>query len=705
MLKRVVAFSTVLLGLTNAPSRAQDYREYPGLETGKMWTFDVPPLDYWATRYDFRPSASWLEHVRMATARQPGCTASFVSGEGLVMTNHHCARACIEGVTGSGEDLLERGFYAAKREEERRCPNFNLDQLAAITDVTDSVARAVPTNAPPDQAARLRTQAIEGLERRCAAEGEGLFCQVVTMYRGGQYKLYRFRRYTDVRLVFAVESQMAFFGGDPDNFTYPRHDLDVSFYRAYDRGQPLKTEHFRWSAGGSQEGDLVFVIGNPGSTGRLNTVAQLEFLRDVQYPAQLGQLADQIAVYHEVGRLDENRRNALRNTLFGAENTQKAVRGYQSGLLNERLMVKKRSWESEFRARVNANADLKRRHGAAWDEIARVRQELAQVDARRRFHSLNAYGARLLNLAGLMVRYHAELAKPDADRLPPFRDANRAGLERALYTAPVDTMLDRWLLAAWFRAMVQTLPENDAVRQAALGGRPADQAALEMVRGTEIASADARKALIEGGAARIQASQDPFIALARVIDPLERAVQARVTELTNREAQQDELVARALLAVYGSSVAPDATFSLRISDGEVKRYPANGTLIQPYTTFYGLWDRWAGYAGQAPWNLPPRWVERRAALDLATPLNGASTNDIIGGNSGSPVINRNGEIVGLIFDGNIEMLPNRFLFTEEVSRSVWVDSRGIIEALRKVYDAGALADELVGAAAMGGARE
>jgi hypothetical protein len=697
MRRTMVIAALAGLGLAARPLASQEYREYPGLETGKMWTFDVPPLDYWARRYEFRPAAEWLEHVRMATARQPGCTASFVSGEGLVMTNHHCARACIEAVTGSGEDLLEHGFYARTRADERPCPNVTLDQLIAITDVTDSIARAVPETVAPDEAARRRTDAIQALERRCAGQGEGAFCQVVTMYRGGQYKLYRFRRYTDVRLVFAVESQVAFFGGDPDNFTYPRHDLDVSFYRAYHDGQPLRTTHFTWSIAGAREGDLVFVIGNPGSTGRLNTMAQLEFLRDVQYPAQLAQLADQIAVYHEVGRLDDNRRNALRNTLFGAENTRKAVRGYQSGLLDERLMARKRAWEAEFLGRVSASADLRRRYGAAWDEIARVRRELASIDAQRRFHSFNAYGSRLLNLAGFLVRYPAERAKPDADRLPPFREANRAGLERALFDGPpVDTALDRRLFAAWLRAMAQALPETDPARRAALGGRLPDEVARSMVSGTSIASGDARKALVEGGAAAIAASRDPFIALARALDPLERAVQARVTELTNRETQQEELVARALLAAYGSSVAPDATFSLRISDGEVKRYPANGTLIQPFTTFYGLFDRWAGYAGQAPWNLPARWLDRRAALDLATPLNAVSTNDIIGGNSGSPVINRDRQIVGLIFDGNIEMLPNRFLFTEEVSRSVWVDARGIIEALRKVYEAGPLADELVG---------
>lgn len=694
---RPLRLALVALATLALPLAAQQPAEYPGLETGKMWTFDQPPLDYWATRYGFRPASDWIEHVRLSAARQPGCTASFVSAGGLVMTNHHCARSCIAGTTRQGEDLLRDGFYAARREDERPCPNFTMDQLRAITDVTDSVTAAVPAGTDPNRAADLRAARARALEQRCAADGPGLFCQVVTMYRGGQYKLYTFRRWTDVRLVFAPDGEITFFGGDPDNFTYPRHDLDVAFYRVYEDSAPVTTpHHFRWSATGASEGDLVFVVGNPGSTGRLNTIAQLEFLRDYQYPYQLDQLARQIAVYQELSALSPERASALRNPLFGAQNAQKAIGGYQGGLLDPGLMASKQTWEAAFRARVDADPALKRQYGTAWQEIARINRALSLLDGRRRFHTVNAFGARLLGLAGLMVRYPTEVAKPDSARLQPFRDANRAQLERVLYAAaPVDTAVERRLLATWIDALSRRLPATDPVRRAALAGRAPQAAAEAMVRETAIATADQRRALVAGGAAAIAASADPFIALARVIDPLERRVSDEVTALLNRETAQTERIARALLAVYGNSVAPDATFSLRITDGEVKSYPYNGTMAQPFTTLHGLYDRWAGWGGKEPWHLPDRWIARRDSLDLDTPLNGISTNDIIGGNSGSPVINREAEVVGLIFDGNIESLPGRFLYSEARNRSVWVDARGIVEALRKVYDAGALADELL----------
>jgi hypothetical protein len=675
-----------------APASSQ---EYPGLETGKMWTFDVPPLEYWARRYSFRPTQDWIDHVRLAALRQPGCTASFVSPDGLIMTNHHCARSCIESSTREGEDLLENGFYARSRTEERSCRNMWVDQLLSIADVTDSVNAAVPAAAAASRAAQLRADAIRALERGCTAGAPDLNCQVVTMYRGGQYKLYRFRRFSDLRLVFAPEDKMAFFGGDPDNFTFPRHDVDMSFYRAYVNGEPAHTEYFRFSRAGSSEGDLTFVVGNPGSTGRLNTIAQLEYLRDVQYPATLAAFARQIAVYKAVSEASPERAGALRNTIFGLENSQKATIGYQSGLLDVQLMNRKRDWEQDFRNRVNADAGMRRQYADAWASIQTVRRQMATLDVRRRFHAFGAYGTRLLNLAGIMTRYAAETAKPDSSRLPQFRDANRAGLERGLYGGqPADTMFEARMLTAYLSAMAAELPANDPVRRAALGNRSPEEAARAMVAGAKILTGDQRRALLQGNA--LAGTDDPFIALARVIDPLERDVQRQWTEAVNQEAQNDERVARALLAVFGSSVAPDATFSLRISDGEIKRYPYNGTFAPAYTTFYGLFDRSFSFSGRAPWGLPARWLAHKDSVNLATPLNVVGTNDIIGGNSGSPVINRDGELVGLIFDGNIEQLPARFLFTERVARSVWVDSRGIVEALRHVYDAAALADELAG---------
>lgn len=701
MYRRILPFLAVLGFLVAGPLTAQDTwapSEYPGLETGKMWTFDQPPLAYWAKRYGFQATPQWLDHARLSSLRMnSGCSASFVSPNGLIMTNHHCARACIESSTKPGEDLLGDGFYAAKREDERACQGLTIDQLQQITDVTVDVTQAVPAGSSPTVAAAKRTEAFARIETECNKAATDAACQVVTMYRGGKYMLYRFRRFSDIRLVFAVESQMAFFGGDPDNFTYPRYDFDMSMVRAYVDGKPASTEYFRWSKTGSKEKDLVFVTGNPGSTGRLNTMAQLEFLRDLTYPATLGGYKRQIAVYKQLSEVDTARAKALRNTIFGLENSQKAVAGYQSGLLDPALMTQKQAWESNFRRSVNANAAHKKAYGDPWKGIEQSRTSMRQLFAKRFFYSYNAYGTRLLSLAGLIVRTPAEMGKPDSLRLPQFQDARQAGRDRALAsTTPIDTLQERLLLTQWFEAMQAALPATDPVLQAALKGRTPANAAAALVQGSTISTAAEREALLKGGAPAIAASRDPFIVLARVIDPLERATTTQWTTLADHEAAQDELVARALLAVYGNSVAPDATFSLRISDGEVLRYPYNGTIAQPYTTFYGLYDRSAGFSGVAPFDLTPRWVQRRDSLDLATPYNVAGTPDIIGGNSGSPVINSNAEVVGLIFDGNIEMLPNRFLYTERVARSVWVDGRGIIEGLRKVYGAGALADEMVG---------
>jgi peptidase S46-like protein len=687
-----------LVLLLPAPLLAQDSTgEYPGLETGKMWTFDVPPKDYWAKRYNFTPSDDWMSDVRESALRYAnGCTASFVSGQGLVMTNHHCARACIESSTKPGEDLLTNGFYAAKREDERACDGVFLDRLEEITDVTGRVSAAAPPTAAPKAASAERAKVIKTIEDECGKTEADAACQVVSMYRGGQYKLYRFHRFKDVRLVFAPEDQIAFFGGDPDNFTYPRFNLDMSFVRAYENGQPAATtHHFHWSKAGSKEGDLVFVVGNPGSTGRLNTMAQLEYLRDVQYPAQLDQLHRQIVTYQALSESDSARGMTLRNTIFGMQNTQKAIGGYQAGLLDPKLMAQKKQWETDFVSKVNANASLKKQYGGAWSAIAAVRARFRAIDVHRRYYSSGAYGSRLLGLAMGTIRYPVETAKPDSARLPAYQDANKATLEKALFsTTPIDLETETALLTAYFTAMQKELPATDPVLRQALKGRSPADAAKAMVSGSTILTGDQRKALVDGGPSAAAASTDPFIALARVIDPLDRAIFKEVTDLNDREAAANEQVARALLAVYGSSVAPDATFSLRITDGEVKRYPLNGTLAPAYTTFYGLYDRAASFGGVPPFDLPPRWQTAKDSIDLALPFNGVSTADIIGGNSGSPVISREAEVVGLIFDGNIEMLPNRFLFTERVARSVWVDSRAIIEALRKVYGAKALADEL-----------
>ncbi len=693
----LVLLATLVLGGVSALRAQQAPAEYPGIETGKMWTFDVPPLDYWAKRYDFHPTQAWLDHARLSAARLPGCSASFVSPNGLVLSNHHCARSCVVSATKPGEDLLTNGFYARTQAEERPCRGMFLDQLLEITDVTDSVNAAVPAGTPSGRAATLRQSAIGGIEQRCAAGAEDIRCQVVTMYAGGQYKLYKFRHYSDLRLVFAVEGQTAFFGGDPDNFTYPRYDVDMSIVRAYVNGQPANTSanYLQWSPNGSKNHELVFVVGNPGSTGRLNTGAQLEYLRDVQYPASLTQLANMIKVDFALSALDSTRASDLRNEIFGLQNSFKAVTGYQAGLLDPQLMAHKRAWERNFRSRVNANPSWRREYGSAWQTSALDWQQLRQIALRRRYYSFNSYGAQLLQVAGLIVRYPTEMAKPDSARAMIFHEGMKARLNRVLQT-PVDTTTEIMELAAYFAQMKKDLPAADPLVRRVLAGRTPEAAARAMVTASQILTADQRQALIQGGAAAIRASTDPFIELARYIDPTEGALTKQATAINDREAQASALIARALLAVFGNTVAPDATFSLRISDGQVMGYPYNGTEAPPFTTFYGMYDRYYSFGPKSDWDLVPRWVRMRDSINLATPLDAVSTNDIIGGNSGSPVINKDGQLVGLIFDGNIEDQPLRFLYSEAVGRAVWVDSRGIIEALRHVYDAGALADELTG---------
>ena len=699
---RAVLVGVGVLAYAGAPAKAQQAAapggEYPGLETGKMWTFDAPPLDYWARRYNFHPSQAWLDHARLSAVRIPGCSASFVSSDGLLMSNHHCARECVEQVTRQGEDLLTNGFVAASQAEERACEGFTVDQLVEITDVTAQVNGAVPAGATAGRASALRDSAQQAITERCAAAGPTAHCEVIDMYHGGQYKLYRFHRWTEAKLVFVPEMQAAYFGGDYDNFTFPRHDLDMSLFRIYENGQPIHPDnYYRWSANGSKEGDLVFVVGNPGSTSRLQTIAQLEYLRDVQWPAAIYQLNSMVAVFEDLARLSPERATAYRNTLFYISNSQKAVTGYESGLLDNRLLDRKRAWERDFRARVAANPELSRQYGAAWDNLARIVHEQAALDARHRYYAFGAFNTRLLNYAGGLVRLPIERAKPDSARLPQYRGDNIANLERMLGSpTPVDTAQEIRLLAAYFTGMAQALPATDPVRRQALGNRSPEDAARAMVRASTILTAEQRQALLHGSTAALSASTDPFIQLARVIDPLSRPIIARWNALSDEEDQNNALVARALLAVFGNTVAPDATFSLRITDGEVKRYPYNGTYAAPYTTFAGLYDRSWGFAGESPWDLVPRWRAAFGRVDLSTPFDGVSTNDITGGNSGSPLINRDGEIVGLIFDGNIESLPLDYIFLEAVGRSVWVDSRAIIEALRRVYRADALATELTG---------
>lgn len=664
-------------------------------EFGTMWTFDAPPLDYWRRTYNFAPDQKWLDHVRLSSVRLPNCSASFVSARGLVMTNHHCGRDCTASSSPPDSNYIQTGFAAGTLADEKKCAGLYVDQLQSIQDVTTRVRSAITGTTASQQAAQ-RAAVVTQIQTECNQTTK-LNCQVVTLYNGGIYSLYRYRRFNDIRLVMAPEGDIAFFGGDPDNFTYPRYDLDLTLLRVYENGQPYSPpDYLKWSAAGAVENDLVFVVGNPGSTGRLNTIAQMEFLRDVGYPATLAAYKRALAIYAERARTDTSAARRYQNDVFGVANSQKAVTGYRAGLVDTLSMAKKGAFEKEFRARIAADPKLQAQYGGTWDAIAAAQKELATFNPQLRYRGFGG-GSTLLQLGAGVVRVVTESGKPDSARLIQYRGAGLDQIRNQItQPIPIDTAFERLAIAAQLRAAQSELPANDPFLQVALHGRTPDAVAADLVRNTKVGDLAFRQSLLQGGTAAVNASTDPLIVWVRGVDPLAREVTTRANALNAIIATNSEKIGQALFAAYGTALPPDATFTLRISDGVVKSFPSNGTIAPYKTTFYGLYERSAAFDDKDPFKLPQRWVARKNNLDLSTPYNFVTTNDIIGGNSGSPVINRNAEVVGLVFDSNIEGVSNRFIFSDAVGRTVSVHSRGIVEALRKMYDGSRIADELTG---------
>jgi Peptidase S46 len=664
-------------------------------EFGTMWTFDAPPLDYWRKTYNFAPDQNWLDHVRLSAVRLPNCSASFVSSRGLVMTNHHCGRECTAGASTADSNYIQTGFAARTLADEKKCAGLYVDQLQSIQNVTDRVRAAITGTTPAAQASQ-RNAVISQIQTECNQQTQ-LNCQVVSLYNGGIYSVYRYRRFSDIRLVMAPEADIAFFGGDPDNFTYPRYDLDLTLLRVYENGQPYTpTDYLKWSPAGAVEDELVFVVGNPGSTGRLNTISQMDYLRDVGYPASLAAYKRSLAIYDQLSRTDTSAARRYQNDVFGIANSQKAVTGYRAGLLDTLSMAKKRAFEQEFRARIAADPKLQAQYGGTWDAIAKAQSELATFTPQLRYRGFGG-GSTLLQLAAGVIRVASESGKPDSARLVQYRGAGLNNIRNQItQPIPIDTAFERLAIAAQLRAAQTDLPANDPFLRVALNGRTPDAVAADLVRNTKLGDPAFRQSLLQGGTAAINASTDPLIVWARAVDPLNRDVTARATALNAIITANSEKIGQALFAAYGTALPPDATFTLRISDGVVKSFPSNGTIAPYKTTFYGLYERSAAFDDKDPFKLPDRWVQRKASLDLSTPYNFVSTNDIIGGNSGSPVINKNAEVVGLVFDSNIEGISNRFIFSSAVGRTVSVHSQGIVEALRKMYDGSRIADELTG---------
>ena len=674
-----------------------------GLELGTMWTFEDPPLAYWSESYDFTPSAEWLEHVRLASLRFGEiCSAAFVSANGLAMTNHHCSRPCIEASSSRSADYVERGFYANRRTDERLCPDLWLDQLVSIEDVTQRVTSVLTASPQAERANQATALAREQAAiRRDCERGSDTLCQVVALHHGARYMLYRYRRYPAVKLVFAPELQAGFFGGDPDNFTYPRHALDVSFVRAYeaDGVTPAQTpEFFEWRPEGAREGELVFVTGNPASTSRLITVSQLLYERVYRHPFIIQVYRGERDLLQRLAERSPYAAEETRQDIFEIENGLKSFTGQLAGLNDSLLVGTKLRWERELRAAIEAEPKLRAEFGDVWERIEALQWTKLEIAPRLNVSNLELVGSPHLAWAAQLVDYIEQMALPETERSPDFR-RERARLEAMLATqAPLDERFALEALALHIELARTWLEAVDPLRAALLrpGEQPED-AAWRMTSASTVLDAATRMKLIEEGMSALARSDDPIIAFARIARQHYRTLRESWNETVAAEAIEKRRLARALVAVQAADFPPDATFTLRITDGLVARYLANGTVQAPVTTFYGLYARSAEFANEMPWTLPPSFEEARGRVRMETPLNFVATTDITGGNSGSPIIDRAGRVVGVAFDGNIEQLPNEFLYRRDAARTIGVHAAGILEALRSVYRASSLVAELLAA--------
>ena len=662
-----------------------------------MWTFDNPPIKQLKERYGFEPTREWLDHVRLSSVRfNDGGSGSFVSPRGLVLTNHHVALTQLQKVSSPAKDYVKDGFFARTEAEELKCPDLEVNVLVAMEDVTPHVLSAVKPGMSDEAALKARKAAMAKMEKE-SLERTGLRSDVIPLYQGAEYWLYQYKKYTEMRLVFAPEQQIAFFGGDPDNFTYPRYDLDFALFRVYENGKPVESkDYLKWNAKGAGDGELVFVPGHPGSTSRLETMTQIETQRDYALPLVLKTLnrrAETARRYAAQG--PEQARQAAR-IIFGVENSLKAIKGRAQGLSDKNLAAKMQKDEASFRALVASKPEWEKAYGGAWDAIAQAEMKHRQMLKTYPFYSLG--WSRLAGIALNIVQYVAEVKKPDGERLEGYHDSELDSLRFRLFSpAPIYPRYEAAMFEGGLQLSLEELSSNHPFIKAVLGARTPAEVAKATVEGTKLADPAFRKALVEGGEAAVQASGDPMMVLARTIDPFDRQrIKAFEDNVESVETPAGEKIGQARFAVYGKSLYPDATFTLRLAYGAVKGYPMNGTQAPPMTTFFGLYDRAYSFGLKPPYNLPARYLERRTRLDLAGPLDFVSTCDIIGGNSGSPVINRQGELVGLIFDGNIEGLVGDYVYYEVNNRAVAVHSGAIIEALRELYDASSLADELEG---------
>lgn len=655
-----------------------------------MWLFNDLPLEMLKQKYGFEPSAEWAEHLMKSSVRfNVGGSASFVSSTGLVLTNHHVGSDTLFKLSTPERNIMESGFLAKTPSEELKAPDLELNQLVEITDVTSEVKGSVTADMTTEQAVAARRAVIAKIEKE-ALDKSGLKSTVTTLYGGGRYHLYQYKKYTDVRLVWAPETAIAFFGGDADNFEYPRYCLDATIFRVYEDGKPAKIEHFlKWSPEGPAENDVVFVSGNPGRTSRILTMDALKYQRDLSLPYIMSSLRRQEILLQQYGlRSKENTRRA-RDELFGVQNSRKARLGMLAGLQDPAVLADKAAAEAKLLKAVNADPKLKPL-AVAWETISQTTKKRAELLGKG-----VAVNCQLYGIAMELVQMAEEDQKPSGERLPEFSDAGRESLLQQLYSeAPIYTDLEQVLLADSIAKTLEQRGFDDPLCQSILAGKSPSDRAAELISGTELLKVENRKKIAAGGMKAIQDSKDPLILLAKIINPELRRVRSITDQLDEQDKQAYAKIAEAKFATEGTSTYPDATFTLRLAFGRVSGYEQDGQQIPAWTSMGGAYDHEKSHEGQADYKLPESWKKAEPSLVKTTPFNFVCTADIIGGNSGSPVVNKAGELVGLIFDGNIQSLSGNFIYTQKQARSVSVHSSAIREALQVVYGAENVVKEL-----------
>jgi len=659
-------------------------------DMGKMWTFENPPLDYFEKEYGFKPSAELLEKFQKSALKfGGGCSASFVSEDGLIMTNHHCVRGILSTVQKDDENILRDGFFANTLEDERTVPNLKVEQLIIIKDVTKEIQSAMDEVKSDSNKINVRDQKIEELKKEYSKQNPELIFKVISLYNGGKYSLYGYKVYDDIRLVFVPELFVAKLGGDPDNFTYPRYGLDCAFLRAYENDKPVKTNfYFSWNNDGVVEDQPVFVIGNPGSTDRINTMAQIEYARDVRYPMIVGMFQSMYNIYEKMVTETNAEDFNLIARLYSFGNALKVYSGTYKALLDPFLIARKKDFEKNFKTAVNSNPELKEKYGGIWKQLEDSRSQ-ARKDANKFYaYTISFYSPQYFFIARNLVNYARQLKNDEITK------EKYDSLSAQLFPKNLDEELQKQLLHIQLNIIKNNLPADHKIVKELIGDKTLEQAANDIISKSNLRSSEKLLELADGGYEAVLNSNDPFIFYILNTQDELKEMQDENQARSDKEEILNQMLGEALYKVYGDAVPPDATGTLRLADGIVKGYDYNGTRAPIKTTFYGALDRYYSFDKKFPFNLPTYFENLPKEFDPSTPLNFVSTNDIVGGNSGSAVINKSAEIVGLAFDGNIESLPSNFIYTTEANRTVCVSALGMMEAIRDLYKANRLSDEL-----------